>query len=173
MDTIPPEILHQILLHIPKDQLATCRLVNHSFSSLAFPIQFSFIPHWLDYNLSHQAIVALAQDAFNRPAVMWSPFALEPQGPVESVWMEIVWKFLTKSEPPRTAILAEKREGEEGENIALTSGNFAQLSGREDITENRLRTSQNRYLLHRKYAGRDVGCLSPFGSHLALEELVK
>jgi hypothetical protein len=33
----------------------------------------------------------------------------------------------------------------------LTGDNFARLSGREEMSKNRLRTGQNRYLLHRAY----------------------
>lgn len=59
---------------------------------------------------------------------------------------------------------AEMRIGEdekEKECEVLTCSNFAKMSGREDMTEKRLRTSQNRYLLHRKYAGRNVGFCGP------------
>jgi hypothetical protein len=40
-------------------------------------------------------------------------------------------------------------EAEDG--TKLTGQNFAQLSRREDMTENRLRTGQNRFLLYRSY----------------------
>ena len=34
----------------------------------------------------------------------------------------------------------------------LTAANFAELSGREIMSENRLKTGQNRFLMHRSYA---------------------
>jgi hypothetical protein len=43
--------------------------------------------------------------------------------------------------------------------ITLTAHNFAELSGNAEMTENRLKTAQNRFLLYRSYteeARRDV-----------------
>ena len=65
-----------------------------------------------------------------------------------------------KSDPPRSssnsdAIAEKDREAEDcAKNVRLTSANFAELSGRVEMTENRLRVSQNRYLLHRKYSSK-------------------
>ena len=39
----------------------------------------------------------------------------------------------------------------------LSAKNFAELSGREQLSENRLRTGQNRFLLHRSYS---EGCVN-------------
>lgn len=182
MDSLPTELLHQILLHLPSSSLAECRLVCRSFNEIAFPIVFNFVPEWLDLELSHRAVIALAHDAYNRPAVMWSPWATGPDGPVDQVWMEIVWKLLLKCDPPglaadATTVAEEASEApelysdleargerpsksevlEEGKKVALTAANFAKLSGREEVTENRLRTGQNRYLLHRAYASKAGG----------------
>ena len=187
MDNLPPELLHLILLHVPKSSLPECRLVCRSFSTIAFPILFSFVPKWLDFEMSHRSIIALAHDACNRPAVMWSPWATSPNGPVDQVWMEIVWKLLTKSDPPglvttaataveeldgtkevggsQETVLADSSSSQalekvgQLENIWLTSANFAQLSGMKEMTDNRLRTGQNRYLLHRAYASKVGGVL--------------
>jgi hypothetical protein len=99
--------------------------------------------------------------------------------------MEIVWKLLMKSDPPGlVATAATAVDGLDGteevegstettlmassnpedpekvgqlEKVWLTIANFAQLSGREEMTENRLRTGQNRYLLHRAYASKAGG----------------
>ena len=67
-----------------------------------------------------------------------------------------------KSDPPITSAAISKEdvgadqepEGSGHKSIKLTSANFAQLSRREEMTENRLRTAQNRYLLHRAYASK-------------------
>ncbi len=37
------------------------------------------------------------------------------------------------------------------EQEKLTADNYARLCGKEEMTENLLRTSQNRYLMHRNY----------------------
>lgn len=47
-----------------------------------------------------------------------------------------------KSAPPSASILGE---------VNLTALNFAELSGREEMCENRLRTGQNRFLMYRNY----------------------
>ena len=75
MDTLPTELIIQILVQVPRSSLSSCRLVSRSFSVLAFPLLFSHIPQWLSYTFSHQAVIALSHDVFNRPAVMWSPWA--------------------------------------------------------------------------------------------------
>lgn len=62
--------------------------------------------------------------------------------------MGIIWKLLMKTNPPGSEELGME---DLGEGIRLTATNFAELSGREEMTENRLRTGQNRYLLHRSY----------------------
>ena len=138
MDTLPPEIISQIITNIPKSSLPEIRLVCHSFNTFAFPPLFSHVPHWFDYTLSHRAVTSLVNDVFNRPSVMWSPWATGPDGPAESVWLAICWKVLVKSELPRGDV--------------LTAENFAELSGNEEMCENRLRTGQNRFLLHRVYS---------------------
>lgn len=152
---------------------------------IAFPILFSFVLKWLDYEVSRRSIISLAHDAFNQPAVMWSPWATAQGGPVDDVWMRIIWKVLMKRDPPGLLVSSAARVAEAGASIAVGDGqeetsleiphlevsendqasktirltclNFAELSGREEMTENRLRTSQNRYLLHRSYASKAGG----------------
>lgn len=153
MDSLPPEIVQQILANVPGYSLLSCRLVCRAFNTSAFSIIFSHVPRWLDYTLSHQAVLSLVHDSLHRPAVMWSPWASEPDGPVDEVWMGIVWKLLMKSDPPSHALSKEEVTKESGENRSrLTPQNFAELSGREEMSENRLRTGQNRFLLHRSYS---------------------
>jgi hypothetical protein len=150
MDALPPELIRQIVSNIPKSSLSSCRLVCQTFNTFAFPTLFSHVPHWLDYKISHQAVLSLVHDAFNRPAVMWSPWASEPTEPVDDIWMGIVWKLLMKADPPGFSLFKEVR----GEALELTPRNFAELSGREEMSEHRLRTGQNRFLLHRSYLGK-------------------
>ncbi|KAH7356482.1 hypothetical protein BKA65DRAFT_375396, partial [Rhexocercosporidium sp. MPI-PUGE-AT-0058] len=139
---LPPELLHEILSHIPKSSLPSIRLLNHTFESLTFPLLFRNLLNWLDYKTSHAAIMALAHSAYERPTVMWSPWASEPEGAVQDVWLGVVWRLQMKS--------AEVEGGREGER--LTPENYARFSGREEMSEKRLRVAQNRYLLHRSYS---------------------
>jgi len=44
-----------------------------------------------------------------------------------------------------------KTEPLTAEEVKLTAHTFAELSGREEMSENRLRTGQNRFLLYRSY----------------------
>lgn len=46
---------------------------------------------------------------------------------------------------------------EEREEKVLTAENFARLSGWEEMAENRLRTGQNRFLMHRSYSEECAG----------------
>jgi hypothetical protein len=151
MDSLPTEIVQQILDHLPKKFLPSCRLVCRTFAALTFPLLFSHIPKWLDYEASHRAVISLAHDAYNRPAVMWSPWATGPDGPVEEIFLKIIWKLLMKTNPPGFEELEMNDPGEGKRSVRLTATNFVELSEREEMTENQLRTGQNRYLLHRSY----------------------
>jgi hypothetical protein len=65
----------------------------------------------------------------------------------------IVWRMLMKSDPLGFSVFNEEggKELKKGQ-VRLTAQNFAELSGREEMSENRLRTGQNRFLLHRSYS---------------------
>ena len=84
---------------------------------------------------------------------MWSPWATGPDGHLDEVWIGIVWKLLMKTDPPRIPLDERKEMVARGSllKVQLTGSNFAELSGRQEMTENRLKTGQNRYLLHRSY----------------------
>ncbi|KAH8685908.1 hypothetical protein BGZ60DRAFT_103701 [Tricladium varicosporioides] len=158
MEILPAELIQQVISHIPKSSLQQVRLVSKIFASLSFPRLFSHVTSWLDLEISHRAAISLAHDAYNRPTVMWSPWAVGPEEPVNEIWMTIVWKSLMKSDPPGLLALVpspystQNKIQEQGiEGLKLTPQNFAELSGRKEMTENRLRTSQNRFLLHRAY----------------------
>jgi len=75
---------------------------------------------------------------------MWSPWTAGPDGPVVDVWMGIVWRMLMKSNPPRLLVSNEEggKELEKGQ-VRLTARDFAELRGRKEMSENRLRTGQN------------------------------
>lgn len=75
---------------------------------------------------------------------MWSPWATVPDDPVDEIWMAVVWRFLMRSDPPAKG------------GRVLTVANFAEMSGREEMSENRLRTSQNRLLLYKNYTGKGI-----------------
>ena len=63
-----------------------------------------------------------------------------------------------KSEAPGLSVfeVREKPGGRvkaeiEIEKKSLTASNFAEMTGRSEMSENRLKTGQNRFLLHRSY----------------------
>ncbi|KAA8569524.1 hypothetical protein EYC84_001147 [Monilinia fructicola] len=118
MDSMAPELLKHILSYLPISSLRLCRCVNRTFSILTFSYLFSNIPQWLDPDKSVQLLVSLAHDAFNRPAVIWSPWATVPDIHVEMVWLQIVWKTF------KGGVFTEG-----GSPEGLTAENFARLSG--------------------------------------------
>jgi hypothetical protein len=139
MENLPTELVCQIISHVSKTSFTQLRLVSRLFNTLLFTLVFSHIPQWLDYKLSHRRVLTMAHNAYNRPAVMWSPWATAPDHPCTDIWLGIVWKVL----------MEEKKVP--GDEAGLTAWNFAERSGREDMDENRLRTGQNRFLMHRSY----------------------
>ena len=58
-----------------------------------------------------------------------------------------------KTDHPGSSLTSEEAvEAMEGDLVQLTPQNFAKLSGKVELTENRLKTAQNRFLLHRNYS---------------------
>ncbi|KAF7929683.1 hypothetical protein EAE99_004587 [Botrytis elliptica] len=145
MDSMAPELLKHILSYLPTSSLRSCRLVDRTFSIIAFSLLFSHIPHWLDCNQSLQFLVSIAHDAFNRPAVIWSPWATIPDVRVDAIWLQIVWKLFKGS---------NFHAGVRGEE--LTAENFARLSGVVEMSEAKLRTAQGRYILFKSYTKKSV-----------------
>jgi hypothetical protein len=87
MDQLPPEIVKQILAEVPESSLTSCRLACRSFEALSFPPVLPYAPMARLRDL-HRSIISLTRDAYNRPAVMWSPWATGHDGFVDEVWME-------------------------------------------------------------------------------------
>lgn len=89
---------------------------------------------------------------------MWSPWASEPEGPVKDGWLGVVWRLqvgtgLVSGMGMIEGTLGGEGGGEgEGRGEKLTPENYARLSGREEMSERRLRVAQNRYLMHRSYS---------------------
>ncbi len=61
-----------------------------------------------------------------------------------------------KTDPPGSRFHREEEGGQESKEgrLSLTAHNFVELSGRQEMSENRLRTGQDRFLLHRSYSER-------------------
>ncbi|ESZ98478.1 hypothetical protein SBOR_1140 [Sclerotinia borealis F-4128] len=142
MNSMAPELLKHILTCLPMSSLRSCRFVNRAFSMLAFSLLFSDIRNWLDSSKSLQLLVSIAHDPFNRPTVIWSPWATVYDVHVEVVWLQIVWRILKGGDL--------SYEGE------LTAENFAGLSGMFEMTEGRLSTAQFRYLIFKSYMKKPV-----------------
>lgn len=179
MDSLPLELHYQILSHVPPSSLPTVRLVSRIFERITFIATFSHLRNWLDYEISHRSITSLAHDAYNRPAVMWSPWASEPDKDVDEVFLGLIWKLFvghdvlggisaqtasmsignvddTVQEPHVLLMSLTKATGAisqrtSKDDISVTATNFAEMSGMAEMTENRLKTGQNRYLLYKSY----------------------
>ncbi|KAF7908610.1 uncharacterized protein EAF01_004365 [Botrytis porri] len=98
MDSMAPELLKHILSYLPISSLRSRCLVDRISSIIAFSLLFSHIPHSLDCNKSLQYLVSIIHDAFDRPAVIWSPLATIPDVCVDAIWLQIVWKLFQGSD---------------------------------------------------------------------------
>ena len=93
---------------------------------------------------------------------MWSPWASEKNESVKGVWLGLLWRdemkggfVLQGGEEWREGTDGEEGywvDGGSGARVWLMAGNYARLSGREDMDEKRLRVAQNRYLMHKDYS---------------------
>ncbi|KAM0239725.1 hypothetical protein ACHAPO_002696 [Fusarium lateritium] len=94
MDTLPTEIVIQILDNLPTPAIKQARLTSRTFNSILAKRTFEVLVSFLDPEVAQDTIVAVAQDPVRRhrrPSI-WSPRCSVPRNlPVDSSFLMALW----------------------------------------------------------------------------------
>ncbi|KAH0494529.1 hypothetical protein TgHK011_001146 [Trichoderma gracile] len=80
MDSLPFELITQILTHLPQHDLPTARLTCHAFNAALAKPTFSTLASFIDPAVAQHTIEHIAADLSRRPKAIWSPGCSVPRG---------------------------------------------------------------------------------------------
>ncbi|KAF5020145.1 hypothetical protein F66182_7837 [Fusarium sp. NRRL 66182] len=145
MDTLPPEILIQILDNIPSPAVKEARLTSRTFNAILSKRTFEVLVSFLDPAVAQSTLTAIAQDPQHRrrrPSI-WSPSCIAPPSlPVDEAFLMALWAGLRGN---------SRAIGMGGNGDKLDVGGWQNGVGRPDVTEEELRLVLFRYALYLSY----------------------
>lgn len=180
MDSLPPELLHEIFANLPSTSRKNARLASRRFNAVLArqPAMFRTLASFIDPAVALATLDAAAADLTRRPRSIWSPRCCVPADlPVPRSFLLAVylavsgrpWEqqrthSLASSSPQLTSGAWEDSESSEGESVYGSEGsvmdgeecemsacNLGKILGREDITPDALRQALFRYALYLSY----------------------
>ncbi|KAL6880827.1 hypothetical protein J3F83DRAFT_719967 [Trichoderma novae-zelandiae] len=80
MDSLPFELITQILAHLPQPDLPAARLTCHAFNAALAKPTFSTLASFADPAVAQRTLERLAADLSRRPRAIWSPGCSVPRG---------------------------------------------------------------------------------------------
>lgn len=135
METLPPELLTQILDFLPPTTLKTARLTCRCFNTYIPSSDFTLLASFLDPAVAVATIEAAASDLTRRPRSIWSPRCSVPKD------LAIPESFLTALS---IGLAGERRVSGEAE---LT----LEKLGRNNVSEELVRQAMFRWVLYLSY----------------------
>ncbi|KAL7792144.1 hypothetical protein V8C37DRAFT_380906 [Trichoderma ceciliae] len=175
MDSLPFELVSQILNHLPHADYESARLTCHAFNeALAKPI-FKTLATFIDPATAQDTIEKIAADLSRRPKAIWSPGCSVPKAlPVPESFLFAMHRALRGTPCPspstsRASSISSARaacsdgedteDSEDSEDSDLVSvqgegvaaWNFGRSIGMDDLTEDILRQAMFRYALYLSY----------------------
>jgi F-box-like len=158
MDTLPPELLEQILLSIPESR-ANARLVCRVFNAILAAHMFKTLPAFLDLPRAQATLVDMASRPSSRPRCVWSPYCAAPEtlelqdGFLSALYYGVSGRFWHDDRLGRISV----------DNVVTA------LGMEEDLTETKLRAMQHKYSLFLSYV---YGSMEQYHQHeLCVDEL--
>ncbi|KAJ9156364.1 hypothetical protein NKR23_g1295 [Pleurostoma richardsiae] len=147
MDTLPPELLAQILLLLPRACLPSLRLTCTAFDAVAAPPLFRpLAPFLLDPRAAEDRLARAAGNPLLRPVSLWDAGTAVPQDMQEEPGFLGALFAGVAGRPWGKKRRAGGMDGEDGgEGEVLTARNFGVLVGREEVTEERVLAAQFMY----------------------------
>lgn len=147
MDTLPPEILLQILHHLPPPAVKHARLTSRTFNAILAKRTFERLVSFLDPDVAQRTLAAISRDPQRRrrrPSI-WSPHCSVPKNlPIDEAFLMALWAGL------RGDSWAVERAGLDGGSRLDVDG-WQSGVGRDDIAEEELREALFRYALYLSY----------------------
>ncbi|KAK5987075.1 hypothetical protein PT974_11193 [Cladobotryum mycophilum] len=162
MDSLPLELLLQILSQLPPSSSKHARLTCHKFNHALAKHTFATLASFLDPDVALSTLQDMAADLRRRPRAIWSPSCSVPKGlPVPTSFLVAVCVAVRGTSAP----MACEGDAEEGAVVpssgesrdesagaeSITACGFGRRIGREDITEEVLRQALFRYALYLSY----------------------
>ncbi|KAK2593540.1 hypothetical protein QQS21_008763 [Conoideocrella luteorostrata] len=175
MDSLPPELLHQILMYLPAPSRPSTRLTSRQFNAILAPRPFKTLPSFLDPNVADAQNESAVRRARRRGVTsVWSPRCSVPRNlPIPQSFLLALYLALRGRSWHRTYSKTERARSwdadsaisgvgeDDGEECAtpdtpdkeemLTVGNMKDVLGREDLNEEVLRAAMFRYALYLSY----------------------
>jgi hypothetical protein len=150
INSIPAEILNEILHYLPPSEGKTARLASRRFNLVLAKKTFSVLISFLDPDVATTTLQDLASDLSRRPMSIWSPHCSIPQDlPLQQNFLRAAYAGLSGS-PWRPEV-----DNESASKIDADS--FSSRLGRQDITEGVLRDAMFRYALYLSYTHKRIG----------------
>ncbi|EHK49221.1 hypothetical protein TRIATDRAFT_49329 [Trichoderma atroviride IMI 206040] len=138
MDSLPLELVSQILTHLPPTDYKSARLTCHAFNDVLAKSTFSVLATFIDPTTAKSTIERIASDLTRRPKAIWSPGCSVPKDlPVAESFLFAMHRALRG-----TAWPAEEE---------LAAWNFGRTVGMHDLTEEMLRQAMFRWALYLSY----------------------
>ncbi|EEU45518.1 uncharacterized protein NECHADRAFT_80505 [Fusarium vanettenii 77-13-4] len=145
MDTLPPEILLQILHHLPSPAVKHTRLTSRTFNAILAKRTFEKLVSFLDPDVAQRTLSTISRDPQRRrrrPSI-WSPCCSVPKNlPIDEAFLMALWAGL------RGDSWAVER-GLDGDKLDIDE--WQNGVGRDDIAEDNLREALFRYALYLSY----------------------
>ncbi|KAG6122179.1 hypothetical protein E4U13_003018 [Claviceps humidiphila] len=174
MNSLPPELLLQILSHLPPSSYPPVRLTSRLLNTLLSPLAFPSLPAFLDPDSAQNLLAKSLREARARNVTsVWSPLCCVPAGlPIPRSfllalclalrgrqWVEGGEAHKMDGETEEKALRWESDsaiggmgfEGEEDEDEEMTVEKLAEVTGREDLRVEVVRKAMFRYALYLSY----------------------
>ncbi|PTB57063.1 hypothetical protein M431DRAFT_80293 [Trichoderma harzianum CBS 226.95] len=140
MNSLPFELVSQILTNLPPSSYKSARLTCQAFNAALAKPTFTTLATFIDPNTAQQTIEKLAADLNRRPKAIWSPGCSVPRGlPVPESFLFAMHVALRGT--PDVVSEAD----------SVTAWNFGSTVGMDDVTEETLRQALFRYSLYLSY----------------------
>lgn len=174
MDSLPFELVSQILTHIPPTDYKSARLTCHAFNDVLAKSTFDILATFVDPTTAKSTIERIASDLTRRPKAIWSPGCSVPKDlPVAESFLFAMHRALRGTACPstspcssRASSVAWSDDSEEdsedsdagpAEEEELAAWNFGRTVGMDDLTEEMLRQAMFRYALYLSYVYTGAG----------------
>jgi hypothetical protein len=167
MDSLPFELVSQILTHLPPTEYKSARLACHAFNDALVKPTFNTLATFIDPNTAQETIEKIAADLSRRPKAIWSPGCSVPKGlPVSESFLFAMHRALRGTPCPSPATSRASSvssasgawsDSEDSDVLSVEGGeelaacNFGRTIGMDDLTEDLLRQAMFRYALYLSY----------------------
>ncbi|KAF4967973.1 hypothetical protein FZEAL_10454 [Fusarium zealandicum] len=145
INTLPPEILFEILCHLPPPTVKNARLTNRAFNSILAKRTFEVLVSFLDPSVAQRTLCSISRDPQHRRRrqSIWSPRCSVPKSlPIDDAFLMALWAGLR----------GDSWAVERGlDKVKLDVDEWQSGVGRDDITEEVLREALFRYALYLSY----------------------